>query len=109
MILTSLDVEPRAFEAHTGWALKPVGACKGEMCVPLGGSTDIGLIAERLGMGLVHDERAGVWALGPETIGGRALTTAEAPDLALPGWKGDGFELRSLRGQKVFLLAWASW
>ena len=37
------------------------------------------------------------------------LTSAEAPDLLLPDWKGVEFALRSLRGRKVLLVAWASW
>ena len=44
----------------------------------------------------------------PES-GGRALTTAEAPDLVLPDRHGRPFALSSLRGRKVLLVAWASW
>lgn len=110
MILTSRQIDRGDFEARTGWALKPQGACKGDLCVPLGdGPLDASNVADRLGMGLVHDDEHGLIALGPETLGGRALTTAEAPDLVLPDRNGNAFALRSLRGQKVFLLAWASW
>ena len=35
MITTQLRVPTEKFEAATGWQLKPEGACKGEMCVPL--------------------------------------------------------------------------
>jgi len=36
MILTSLEVDAKAFEVRTGWTLmKPEGACKGDICVPL--------------------------------------------------------------------------
>jgi hypothetical protein len=102
-----LDVE--AFERRTGWAIKPVGACKGDVCVPLPG-TDATTVAQRLGMPLVADEEHGLWALGPETgFTGRALTTVALPDIALPDLSGELFELRSLRGQKVLLVAWASW
>jgi hypothetical protein len=112
VILTSLEIDPGAFERATGWALKPQGACKGEVCVPLlakPDDVDATVLSDRLGMALVHDEKHGVWALGSETIGGRALSTAEASDFTLPDWKGGSFTLSSLRGQKVFLLAWASW
>jgi len=37
------------------------------------------------------------------------LTTAQAPDLDLPAADGSRFRLSSLRGQKVMLVAWASW
>jgi hypothetical protein len=69
---------------------------------------DAEVLAERLGMALVHDPEHGLWALGPES-GGRALASAEMPDLTLPDRDGNRFSLRSLRGQKVLLAAWASW
>ncbi len=59
-------------------------------------------------MALVHDETHDLWAVGPES-GGRALTDARAPELTLPDADGRAFTLSSLRGQKVLLLAWASW
>jgi len=58
-------------------------------------------------LSLVEDRQHGLWALGPESIGGRALTTAEAPELALPDLDGNEFRLSSLRGQKVLVYAWA--
>ena len=117
MILTELTVDADAFETGTGWAIKPEGACKAEVCVPLpanartaNGRVDIGVVAERLGMPLVTDDARGLSALGPDTaVTGRALTTAVAPELELPDADGNLFKLSSLRGQKVLLAAWASW
>lgn len=112
MILESLDVDAAALERRTGWAIKPEGACKGDRCVPLpipeSGRLDVRALAERLGMPLVQDAASGLWALGPEA-GGHALTSVEAPDLTLPDYRGNPFRLRSLRGKKVLLVAWASW
>lgn len=112
MILTSLEVDPAELEARTGWTLRPEGLCKGETCVPLpgdGASLDARVLADRLGMPLVHDDTHGLWCLGPES-GGWALDSAEAPDLVLPDLvTGEDLELRSLRGTKVLLVAWASW
>jgi hypothetical protein len=111
MILDSLEVTAAAFEAGTGWALKPEGACKGEVCVPLrdapGERVDVATVAETLGMPLVQDAAAGLWALGPESLGGRALTTAEAPDLELEDLEGNAFRLSQLRGRKILVYAWA--
>jgi hypothetical protein len=117
VILTELTVDAAIFEAATGWAIKPEGACKGEVCVPLApaaradnGRLDVPVVAERLGMPLVADPERGLWALGPETaVTGRVLTTAVAPELELPDADGNPFRLSSLRGQKVLLVAWASW
>jgi hypothetical protein len=60
-----------------------------------------------MGLPIVEDAEHGLWALGPESIGGRALTTAEAPELCLPDLDGQEFRLSSLRGQKVLVYAWA--
>lgn len=110
MILESPRVDLAALTRETGWEIKPEGACKGHVCVPLRGADpeDAAALATALGMPLAHDEAHGLWALGPES-GGRALATADFPDLVLPTSKGDDFDFRSLRGQKIFLLAWASW
>jgi len=106
MIVDTLDMTADEFAAGTGWQIKPEGACKGEVCVPLGGSTfDTRVTAERLGMAIV--EHDGMWAIGPESIGDRALTTAEAPDLVLGDIDGKEFALSSLRGQKVVIVSWA--
>lgn len=108
MIIDSLEVSAADFEAETGWEIKPAGACKGDVCVPLGGGDfDLADTANRLGMALVADEPRGRWALGPEAIGDRALTTADAPDLVLDDLAGKEFRLSSLRGQKVLIVSWA--
>lgn len=109
MILDSLDLTENDFHTATGWEIKPEGACKGEVCVPLRGidGVDVQAIAERLGMAIVADEEESVWAIGPESLGGRALTTARAPELTLDDIDGTPFSLSSLRGQKVVLVAWA--
>ena len=112
MILETLAVDAEVLEAQTGWAIKPEGACKGDRCVPLpaheGDAIDVRVLAERLGMPLIEDTANRLWCLGPEA-GGRALTSVEAPDLTLPDVDGKPFHLRSLRGKKVLLVAWASW
>ncbi len=108
MITDTLDVSPEAFAEASGWEIKPEGACRGDQCVPLGGGDfDLLATADKLRMAVVHDEDAGVWAIGPDTVGGRALATAEAPDLVLPDVHGETFRLSSLRGRKVVLVSWA--
>jgi hypothetical protein len=107
VILDTLEVTPEAFTAGTGWDIKPEGACKSEVCVPLPDGFNVSYAADRLGMALVREDETGVWALGPEAIGGRALATAAAPELILPDIDGNQFHLSSLRGQKVVLASWA--
>src|SRR5215207_3790957 len=99
MILDRLDIGADLFAAGTGWAIKPEGACKGEICVPLARDRGFDLVdtATRLGMALVHDGAHGVWALGPESLTGRTLVSAEAPDVVLQDMDGNVFHLESLR------------
>ena len=114
MLLADLDLTAADFETATGWAAKPEGMCKGDACVPVAGAVgsdgrlDVPAVADRLGMALVHDDTADVWALGPES-GGRALTTAVAAELELPDVDGNPFQLSAMHGRKVLLVAWASW
>ena len=109
MIVDSLDLSPAQFAAGTGWDIKPEGACKAEVCVPLSAGEPFSATATstRLGMAIVHDERAGIWAIGPESFNQRALTSALAPELVLNALNGHEFRLSSLRGRKVVLVAWS--
>lgn len=111
MLLRSLHIPKREFEAGTGWTLKPEGACQGHVCVPLsqpaGETVDVAAIAKDMGMPLVCASEYGLWALGPAAIGSRALASAQAADLRLPDLSGNEFRFSSLRGQKVLLYAWA--
>jgi hypothetical protein len=81
----SPDLDAERFAAGTGWQIKPEGACKAEVCVPLGqsGGFDLVATAARLRMALVADRQAGLWALGPESLGDRALASAAGPELIL--------------------------
>ena len=117
MILDELVVDADTFATRTGWDMKPQGACKGEVCVPMppemrigDGKLDVRVVANRLGMPLVHDDAHDIWALGPETaVTGRVLTTAQMPEVVIPDADGNPFDVSTLRGQKVLLVAWASW
>lgn len=117
MILDELVVDGDAFAQRTGWEIKSEGACKADICVPLpddartdGGMLDVAVVAERLGMPIVADNAHRVWALGPETATtGKVLSSVAAPELVLPDAYGNPFRLSSLLGQKVLLVAWASW
>jgi hypothetical protein len=110
VLLEDTDVvDPALLAQRTGWELKPEGLCKADRCVPLGGRPlTAAVLAERLGMALVGDAEHGLAALGPES-GGRALLDARMPDLELPDRHGRPFSLRSLRGTRIVMVAWASW
>ena len=111
MLLKSLNISVEEFEQGTGWEIKPEGACKGDVCIPLpdvvGGTLDVKAIADAMQMPIAEETSIPLWALGPESVGGRALTTAKAPELELPDVNGNPFKLSSLIGQKVLVYAWA--
>jgi hypothetical protein len=109
VILTGLDITADESRDGTGWEIKPEGACKGDICVPLDQANgfDLASTTDRLRMALVHDGDADLWAIGPESLGDRALVTAESPELRLPDLDGNEFVLSSLRGQKVVIVSWA--
>jgi hypothetical protein len=116
MTLDRLDLTAEEFEQITGWEIKPEGACREEVCVPLPplepdaeGRIDATVVAERLGMPIAHDESHGLWALGPRSGDRRVLDSARMPDLVLSDFEGNAFDIASLRGRKVVLIAWASW
>ena len=112
VIFTSAAISADEFARATGWHLRPEGLCREDRCVPFAApdanAVALADAARALGMPLVHDATHGLWALGAET-GGHALASATAPDLELPDANGRPFHLASLRGQKVLLVAWASW
>lgn len=111
MIVRTPTVTRTAFEAATGWQFKPEGACKGSVCIPLRSppaeSFDAVEMARTLGLAVAEDATHGLTAIGPESVGNRALTSVQAPDLNLPDLNGRPFSLSSLRGQKVLVYAWA--
>lgn len=107
MITDTLDISEADFAAGTGWEIKPEGACKGEVCVPLPDGYSATDAAKRLGMAIVGNDDSGLSAFGPESLGGRALVSAQAPEVVLPDLDGNEFRLSALRGKKVVLVAWA--
>ncbi len=111
MILNLLKVPVDAFESATGWQLKPEGACKGEVCIPLRDvpteTVDIEAIAKDMQLPLASEPEASLWALGPESVSGHALTTAEAVDFELPDLDGNKIKLSDFKGKKIVVYAWA--
>jgi hypothetical protein len=82
MLLNRLEITPEELERRAGWKLEPQGACKGDRCVQLP-RTDDGLLD--------------------------VLASVELPEITLPDRHGRPFSLQSLRGNKILLVAWASW
>jgi hypothetical protein len=110
-------LELTASELHdlSGWEIKPEGACRDDVCVPLPdavhtpeGLVDVTVFADRLAMPMANDEPHGLWALGPPA-GGKVLDTVTFPELTLEDFDGHTFDFAGARGRKVVMIAWASW
>lgn len=115
MIISESTCAASDFTEATGWEPKSEGMCQGDLCVPAPGAlladgrVDVERASRALGMPIVVDDLHGLRALGPASLGGRALTTAVAADPELRTFDGGSFRLSSLRGRKVVLAAWASY
>ena len=108
MLVERIDMTQAEFQRATGWEIKAEGACRGDVCVPLrDGDFDASAVAEQLGMAVVEEVELGLSAIGPETLGGRSLTTTDVSDFCLPDLDGQLFRLSTLKGEKVLLVAWA--
>ena len=111
-------LSPSAVRDALGWELKPQGLCRGEQCrlVPSRDTLvrddglDLVTLAALLDRPLALDTAERTACLGG-AAGERAnqLRSLEAPDFTLPDLDGRPHSLSGFRGQKVLLVAWASW
>ncbi|MCU1365861.1 MAG: hypothetical protein JWN39_1500 [Ilumatobacteraceae bacterium] len=112
-------MEPNAFEALTGWTLKPEGMCREDVCAPIyrkeavlspDGMVDLVEAAPVIGMTAVADIARRVAALGASAAArAESMTTLQAPAFTLPDMAGKPVSLHDFDRRKVLLLAWSSW
>lgn len=105
-------------ETALGWEWKPEGLCRGDVCVPLADSDEIGdgdrvdlsAVASRLGMSTLLDEDAALLAVSAPAAARRAgLKGRVAPDFTLPDLDGNLHSLEQFKDRKRLLIAFASW
>ncbi len=96
------------------FTLKPEGACRADMCIPVpkalrnGAWFNLSGFAERVHQVSLHE--AGVWSFGEiPVVRGDFYRSRIAPDFAVPDRKGRTVHLSDFRGRKVLALTWASW
>jgi len=97
-----------------GFEVKPQGACRADMCVPLAKDLkqadwfNLTGFARRSRQVYVQD--AGVWSFGDiPAVRGEFYQSRIAPDFAVPDRSGRIVHLSDFRGKKVFVVTWASW
>ena len=115
-----LWLEPDQAAAVSGWALRPEGLCRGDICVPVpagaaeefvaDGKVNLAAFWDHMGMPVASSTDGDVWALG-EGAENRAadLRSLAAPDFTLPDLAGVRHSLSDHRGKKILLATWASW
>ena len=115
-----LWITPEDLEKLSGWTLKPEGVCKGSTCVPIppgresefvrdSGGFNLAALAQLLGETAVHSDDLSAWVFLEPLSSLRRIQSLEAPDFALPDLDGRLHRLSDYRGNKLFLVAWASW
>ncbi len=99
-----------------GFELKPQGACRADICIPIpktmvrGAYFDLTAFARKAGQTVVADPAAGVWSFGEiPVVRGAFLESRVAPDFTVPDRRGRMVRLSEVRGKKVLLVTWASW
>ena len=107
----------------TGFAIKPQGVCRAELCFPLpkarkqefvhknAGKEWFNLLAfaQLVQQPVAHDEALSVWYFGLRSDQRQTLASLQAPDFTLPDMNGKMHSLSDFRGKRVFLVTWASW
>ena len=108
----------------TGFAVKPQGVCREELCFPIpkarkaqfinkqGSVTWFNLseFARLLKQPVAADAKNATWYFGPRPEAQNGyVATLEAPNFTLPDVNGKTHSLSDFRGKKVLLITWASW
>jgi hypothetical protein len=96
--------------------VKPQGACRADVCIPIpknlahGEWFNLTGFAHKLGEAYVADSQSRAWSFGEiPALSGSYLSSRLAPDFAVSDRKGKVVHLSDFRGKKVLVVTWASW
>jgi hypothetical protein len=94
--------------------VKPQGACRADVCIPLsknlknGEWFNLSGFARKIGETFVTEQN--VWSFGEiPVLRGGFYNSRIAPDFAVPDRKGRVVHLSDFRGKKALVITWASW
>ncbi|MBM3762561.1 MAG: redoxin domain-containing protein [Acidobacteria bacterium] len=111
---TELWIQSKDLPAINGFEVKPQGACRGDVCIPLnkslrnGSTINLTAFATKLQQAQVRE--GDLWSFGPiSLLRASYLESRQAPDFSVKDRKGTQVQLKDFRGRKVLLLTWASW
>ncbi len=94
--------------------VKPQGACRADVCIPLSKTLKSGDwfnltgFAQKIGETVVEDQN--VYSFGEiPVLRGSFYNSRIAPDFAVPDRRGKIVHLSDFRGKKTLVITWASW
>jgi hypothetical protein len=112
----ALWIRKRDLPRINGFELKPQGACRADLCIPIpkdmtrGDYFNITAFAKKAGQPVVAEPEARVWSFAEmQALGGGLANSRLAPDFEVPDRAGRPVHLADLRGKKALLITWASW
>lgn len=112
----ALWVRKRDLPGINEFELKPQGACRTDICIPIpkdmlrGEYFNLTAFAKKVGQPVVADADSRVWSFGEiQALRGSFLEGRLAPDFAVPDRMGRPVHLARFRGKKVLVVSWASW
>lgn len=111
-----LWIQGAQLKSINGFELKPQGACREDVCIPVGKDLRRGQFfnlsgfARKVRQTVVTDASTGVWSFGEIPLVTSAFVNSRmAPDFAVPDRKGRIVHLSDFKGKKVLIVTWASW
>ena len=112
----ALWIRKRDLPRVNGFELKPQGACRADLCIPIpkdmvhGDYFNLTAFAKKAGQPVVAEPGARVWSFGEmQALGGGLASSRVAPDFEVPDRLGRPVHLAGFRGKKALVVTWASW
>ena len=112
----ALWVRTRDLPKINGFEVKPQGACRADICIPIpkhmlhGEFFDLTAFAGKIQQAVVVDANARAWSFGEiQSLRGSYLESRQAPDITVPDRAGRPVTLSRFRGKKLLVVTWASW
>lgn len=109
-----LWIEAKDLPKINQFEVKPQGACREDICIPLSkdlkrkGWFNLSGFARKIKQSVVNEGE--LWSFGEMPVLRTGfLESRVAPDFAVQDRKGSIVQLKDFRGRKVLLLTWASW
>ena len=110
-------LRPADVATGLGWELKPEGLCRAGVCIPVreaelvdADGVDLVALARALDRPLALDvEERSAYLGAPAAQRAAQLASLQAPEFRLPDLSGRMHALADYRGDKVLLVAYASW